>query len=112
MPIRRRYRRWYGKAHRERAYAAKAAAGWRCQSCRARHGDLFERADGSVYRVTLTLAHLNHKPWDNRPENLAVLCAACHLRHDAPEHARNAAQTRARRFAEASANAGQLRLFR
>lgn len=37
-------------------------------------------------RVILAGAHLNHDPGDNRPCNLAALCQACHMRHDAREH--------------------------
>ena len=33
--------------------------------------------------IVLTVAHLNHLPEDNRPENLAALCQQCHNRHDA-----------------------------
>jgi hypothetical protein len=34
-------------------------------------------------RFTLTVAHLNHRPEDCRPENLRALCAPCHCRMDA-----------------------------
>lgn len=44
--------------------------------------------------VVLTIAHLNHEPGDDRPENLAALCQRCHLRYDAPMHRRRAALTR------------------
>lgn len=39
-------------------------------------------------RVILASAHLNHNPGDNRPHNLAALCQACHMRHDARKHRR------------------------
>jgi hypothetical protein len=50
-----------------------------------------------VYLITavVTVAHLNHEPWDNRPENLAALCQYCHLRHDAKHHYATARRTRA-----------------
>jgi len=38
-------------------------------------------------KVVLTCAHLNHTPEDNRRENLAALCQACHLAYDAPHKA-------------------------
>ena len=41
-----------------------------------------------VTHVLLASAHLNHDPGDNRPCNLAALCQACHMRHDAREHRR------------------------
>lgn len=36
-----------------------------------------------IIRIVLTVAHLNHKPEDNRPENLKCLCQRCHNRLDA-----------------------------
>jgi len=36
-------------------------------------------------RVILASAHLNHDPGDNRQRNLAALCQAYHMRHDAGE---------------------------
>lgn len=33
-------------------------------------------------RFTLTVAHLNHRPEDCRPENLKALCSVCHCRMD------------------------------
>jgi len=53
--------------------------------------DLYEEIDddefGSVVvtrdrRFVLTVAHLNHRPEDCRPENLRALCTACHCRMD------------------------------
>lgn len=66
---------------------------------------LGERCSG--VRVVLTIAHLDHDPSNNDPANLRALCQRCHLRLDKHEHARNAAETRARRRDEA---AGQARL--
>lgn len=66
-----------------------------CQSC---YG-----AGRVPWKVILTVAHLNHDPRDNRPRNLACLCASCHLRHDAKQHAMERARGRDRR-------AGQLTL--
>ena len=53
-------------------------------------------ADGlKVIKIVLTIAHLDDPtPANCAPENLAALCQRCHLRHDAPMHARNAAATR------------------
>lgn len=47
--------------------------------------------------VVLTIAHLNHDPTDNRPENILAMCSRCHLRHDVGLHRRNAAATRRKR---------------
>lgn len=51
-------------------------------------------------RICLTVAHLNHTPEDNRPENLRAWCQRCHLRYDAAHHAANARETRARKKLE------------
>ncbi|RJX21821.1 MAG: hypothetical protein C4570_02105 [Ammonifex sp.] len=40
-------------------------------------------------KIVLTVAHLNHNPADNRPENLAALCQRCHNRHDVSTRVRN-----------------------
>lgn len=45
-------------------------------------------------RVVLTVAHINQDITDNREDNLAALCQACHLKHDADQHAKNAGETR------------------
>lgn len=52
---------------------------------------------GRVVKIVCTTAHVNHDTTDNRDENLAFLCQRCHLRHDAPLHAKNAAETRRRK---------------
>jgi len=53
--------------------------------------------------VVLSVAHLDHNPGNNAPENIAALCQRCHLVFDGAEHRRNA---RLRRDRET----GQLRL--
>ena len=111
MPIKAQYKRWYGREFKQRSFALKEAAGWKCQDCGDVHATITERPDGSFYRVTLTLAHLNHKPWDNRVDNLRVLCARCHLNHDRPHHLVESAKTRARKTEAAHAQAGQLSLL-
>lgn len=40
-----------------------------------------------IFRIVLTVAHLNHDETDCRMENLAHLCQRCHNRHDAPHRA-------------------------
>jgi len=61
-------------------------AQWRCEWCGAEYGKPHP-ITGS--RVVLSVAHLNHTPADCRPENLAVLCARCHLNYDRQHHTRN-----------------------
>lgn len=51
-------------------------------------------------RVVLTVAHLDRNVENNDYQNLAALCQRCHLRHDAKQHAKNAAATRRRKALE------------
>lgn len=53
-----------------------------------------------IRRVVLTVAHIDRDTGNNADENLAALCQRCHLRHDAKQHATNAAQTRRTRRIE------------
>jgi hypothetical protein len=39
-----------------------------------------------IVRVVLTVAHLNHKPGDDRLENLKAFCQWCHLHYDKLHH--------------------------
>jgi len=124
MPIRPELRHHYGAEWQALARDLKAAAAWRCQHGGRGAGEwvfkadadpaqlaLFARAAGDPhalkYRVILTVAHLNHRPGDNRRENLRVWCQACHLAHDVQEHVRNAQATRVRREAAAHRAVGQ-----
>lgn len=54
--------------------------------------------------IILTVAHLNHDPSDNRPENLRALCQLCHLRYDMKHHV----QSRRMNRRKAAINNGQL----
>ena len=86
------------------ALAPKVAAGWRCQWCGARHGDLVKNRLGKVWRVSVGVAHLDHDP-QNPQARLAVLCHRCHCRYDASRMQRG---RKARMMAMAR---GQLPLF-
>lgn len=74
-----------------------------CEICKVKNKSVIHRinendwidcSDHQVYpklyegykliKIVLTVAHLNHLTWDNRPENLQVLCQLHHLRHDQP----------------------------
>lgn len=77
------------------AYQLKERVNWKCQKCGKqcrRPGEPFD-----THKRTLTVAHLNHMPEDIRPENLMAMCAPCHLKYDAKQHA----ETRRRRRNEA-----------
>jgi 5-methylcytosine-specific restriction endonuclease McrA len=45
------------------------------------------------FKIILTIAHLDHTPENNKPENLRALCQRCHLKYDAQHHASNARRT-------------------
>ncbi|WP_088893152.1 HNH endonuclease [Leptolyngbya ohadii] len=96
----------------EIAHQIKTEADWTCQQCQRpcrRPGeddqdlidriselpdwadDLYETEETEEFgaidvpklgRFTLTVAHLNHRPEDCRPENLAAWCSVCHCRYD------------------------------
>lgn len=128
MPIRSEFRHFY----RGPVWAAVRAsildrAEFRCERCgKPNHRLVWVTRDGTgrwfgnapaawsaaragvlpLYRirVVITIAHLNHDPADNRPENLQALCQRCHLAHDVKHHYATARRTRA-------ARCGQLWLF-
>ena len=61
-------------------------AGNRCEEarhpdCRAQNGQAHPET-GS--KVVLTIAHLDHNPANNAPENLRAWCQRCHNKFDAP----------------------------
>ena len=62
-----------------------------CEQCGAVHGSPHP-VTGSI--VVLTTAHLDHNTANCADDNLKALCQRCHLRHDAKQHALNAAITR------------------
>jgi 5-methylcytosine-specific restriction endonuclease McrA len=71
----------------------KTAAGWICRDC----GRDCSNPTSQVERMSVH--HLDHDPSNNAPDNLIALCSGCHLRRDAPWHARNASHTRAVKLA-------------
>lgn len=48
-------------------------------------------------RIVLTIAHLDHMPENNDPENLRALCQLCHLRYDREHHAKTRSLARLNR---------------
>ena len=74
---------------REIADRIKDAASWRCEECGMqcrRPGEPFD-----THRRTMSVAHHpDPDPHNVAPENLHALCSGCHLRLDAPLHARRA----------------------
>lgn len=45
-------------------------------------------------KVVLTIAHLDHTPENNEPENLKAWCQRCHLNYDKLHHMESSAKTR------------------
>lgn len=95
-------------------------AGNRCEWCHVENGAPLP--SGRKGNVILTVAHLGmpyadgepgdkHDKYDIRRENLAALCASCHLKYDQDEHIQHAKETRSRKKRESVLNAGQLLLF-
>ena len=72
----------YPKDWNEIAAKVKAERGNKCEFCGHRGG----KVDGKPNPITTH--HLNFDPTDCRPENLVVLCAACHLRLQGKERVR------------------------
>jgi 5-methylcytosine-specific restriction endonuclease McrA len=47
-----------------------------------------------VFRIVLTIAHMDHVPEHCDEENLKALCQKCHLNYDHPHHRISSAKTR------------------
>jgi hypothetical protein len=117
-----RNRHKYPSNWEEISLLARRAADWSCQKC----GKRCRRAGESVseflarspdlpaaevrthpIRWCLTVAHLNHIESDCRVENLAAMCAPCHLKYDAAHHALSRKANRMKALEQS----GQLNLF-
>lgn len=92
MPIKPENRKKYPKDWKAIREKILARADNRCEggphypNCWAENGEPHP-VTGSI--VVLTIAHLNHKPEDCRPENLRAWCQRCHNAYDAPHRAQN-----------------------
>lgn len=118
MPIRREFRSFYRRPEYLQARElVRERSGDCCEWCnKPNHSYVWVAADGTgrwwresqppaqvgvrIIRVVLTTAHLNHDPADNRLENLAFLCQACHLNYDRKQHWAMARRMRARRIGQ------------
>ncbi len=91
----------YSQDWKQIATTVKNASDWRCTKCGKvclRPGEKPEGSTLSQRRVyTLQVHHWNADPSDNRLENLACLCSACHLYYH--------------RFGRGNISPGQLSLF-
>lgn len=102
MPIKPENRARYPANWKEVRAAILKRAGHCCEGspahpdCRAAN---YEPHPETGSLVVLTIAHLDHQPENNAPENLAAWCQRCHLQYDAEHHRINAWKTRRARLA-------------
>ena len=77
-----------------------------CEFCGVRNHTMVRRSGRHkpVY-IVLTIAHLDHTPENNDPDNLRALCQLCHNQYDAKHRAATRAET-------LKAKKGQKELFK
>ena len=100
MPIKPKLKNLYPKNWKEIREKILKRAGNKCEFCGVENYSLRYRVsekDGLEIpiKVVLTIAHLDHDPTHNDPENLRALCQRCHNRYDAKHRAANRSHTRA-----------------
>ena len=94
MPIRPENRERYpggspnSKEWKEIRAAIRERAGNKCEWCGVINKAWRDNGK-KLIRVVCTVAHLDHDPGNNEPENLAFLCQRCHNRYDAKHRAEN-----------------------
>ena len=111
MPIRPENKHRYPRDWKQIRAAILDRAGHRCEQCgvpnhwyRSKMGNVVQyeweallwREERMIKftRIVLTIAHLDHTPDHNDPDNLRALCQRCHLAYDADHHAQTAYRTR------------------
>ena len=123
MPIKPENKKLYPKNWKEIRQKILQRAGNKCEFCgvenltwgyRNEKGDFIisegmqQEADmlggEHIFRIVLTIAHLDYNPQNNNPENLKALCQKCHLNYDKKHHA----ETRRK----SKINKNQISLFR
>lgn len=101
MPIKKENKKLYPKNWKQIREQILQRAGNKCEFCgvknhligyRDANGKFIEstgmqqeadKLDGEkVFKIVLTIAHLNHNPQDNSPDNLRALCQKCHNNYD------------------------------
>lgn len=105
MPIKPENKKLYPKNWKEIRYKILKRANNKCEFCgvenhsvgyRDKDGNFIEsigmqqeadELDGEhLFQIVLTIAHLDHNPTNNNPENLKALCQKCHLNYDKEHH--------------------------
>jgi protein-arginine kinase activator protein McsA len=65
-----------------RSFDSQGMPLWICENCGVTHNtQRVNEKTGAVYLVKIASAHLNHDPWNVKPE-LASWCQSCHMRYD------------------------------
>jgi hypothetical protein len=67
----------YDREWRAISESARAAQPW-CSWCGIGDGETWIDADGRTRRARLTVDHIDSDTTNRRPDNLRVLCDACH----------------------------------
>jgi len=100
----------YPQNWEELAFACKKRAGWRCQHCDAKHGDVrIGIVSGKEYTVVIAACHEHHDP-ENPDAVLKALCQACHMRLDGFQHSRTRMRKRWQMITIQQRGAGQLEM--
>lgn len=117
MPIKPENRERYPKEWKNISLRIRQdRAKWRCEcrgECGVKHqGRCMSRnghrlVSGRPACVVLTVAHLDHDPSNCADSNLLAMCQACHLKYDAEQHRKHAAETSEQK----KRDAGQQGLF-
>jgi hypothetical protein len=116
MPIKQENKARYPKNWPEISRRIRHLAGNKCQfcglgngwiGCRDDSGEFFLIAKAGrpqdfaghatgykVFKVVLTVAHLDHTPENCSDDNLKALCQRCHLNYDKKHHAETAYETK------------------
>ena len=100
MPIRPENKKRYPKNWKEIRQQILERANNCCEFCGVENHSYQwrekENAQGEkMFKVVLTIAHLDHTPENCDPSNLRALCQKCHNRYDAKHRAETRARTRA-----------------
>lgn len=78
-----------GNFHYDPAWLENFGNGAYCDHATARQAADIRNESGKTPKwivIVLTVAHLDHTPENNEPENLRALCQKCHLDHDRKHH--------------------------
>lgn len=99
MPIKPELRKLYPKNWKEIREKILARADNKCEFCGVPNYTwrpcLCSTSPSDAVQVILTIAHLDHDPTNNDPNNLRALCQRCHNRYDAKHRAVNRSHTAA-----------------